>query len=75
MAEAQSPHHPTTLRRGGDEVPAAAATSGLGPSACAVDRAPGSEDLQHPLGQEMLRGFHLGWVGKLISSMYRDEVS
>ena len=66
VAEAQGPHHPATLRGGGDEVPAAAAAAGLGPSACHVDRAPGSEDLQHPLGQEMIRWAagrrHLGWV-------------
>ena len=68
-------------------MPAAAAASGLGPSTRHVDRAPGSEDLQHPLGQEMIRddgavpwalGMGWVWVGKLISyisAMYRDGLS
>lgn len=51
QTEAQGLGLPATLRGGRDEVLAAPVAVGLGPPAFAVDRAPGFEDLQHPVGQ------------------------
>lgn len=58
VPEAQGLGLPAAFRGGRDEVLAAPVAVRLGPSAFAVDRAPGLEDLQHPVGQAMASGGH-----------------